>query len=100
MNNFKFVEKTNNFKSVAIKFNKLIHSIENRLTNDLVNISVNDINNIIAEYDNINEQIDDPYPHHVRTKIKKRYKGSKKLPAILNCEEDFTNNPTYQSSSV
>ena len=98
MNNFKFVEKTNNFKSVAIKFNKLTHSIENRLRNDLINISVNDINNIIAEYDNLNEQID--YPYHIRKKIKKRYKRSKNLPAIFNCEEDFTNNPTLESSSV
>jgi len=44
MNNFKFVEKTNNFKSVAIKFNKLTHAIENKLTNEMDTITIEQIN--------------------------------------------------------
>lgn len=91
MNNLKFVEKTNNFKSVAIKFNKLTHNIESKMTNDITNISTNDITNIILEYDNLNEQLDFPYPDHIRKKIKGIYKTNRKLPAILNCEENFVN---------
>lgn len=91
MNNFKFIEKANNFKSVSIKFNKLTHSIETKMTNDMNNITTNDISNIINEYDNLNEQLDFSYPNHIKTKIKNIYKTHRKLPAILNCEENFIN---------
>lgn len=89
MNSFKFVEKTNNFKSVAIKFNKLTHAIENKLTNELESITVEQINSFILEYDNLNEQLDFPYPEFIRKKIKNRYSGKKSLPSILNCETNF-----------
>lgn len=94
MNNFKFVEKTNNFKSVAIKFNKLTHAIENKLTNEMDTITIEQINTFILEYDNLNEQLDYPYPQFIRKKIKGRYVGKRTLPSILNCEKDFVQQQT------
>lgn len=89
INNFKFVEKANNFKSVAVKYNKLTHNIESRLTNDINNISISDISNIITEYDNLNESIDYSFPDHIKERVKKIYKNNRKLPSSLNCEEVF-----------
>lgn len=90
MGNFKLVEKQTNFKSIGLKFNKLCHSIENNLTNDIDNISIDQINNFITEYDNLNESLDFAFPDFIKTKISKRYYGKKALPNILNCETDFT----------
>lgn len=89
MNNFKYVEKFNNFKSVAIKFNKLTHAIENKLTNELDSITVDQINGFILEYDNLNEQLDFPYPEFIKKKIKNLYVGKRTLPNSLNCETIF-----------
>ena len=40
INYFKLPEKVQNFKTTSIKFNKLCHSIEDKLTNDTENINV------------------------------------------------------------
>lgn len=89
-NNFKVNEKISNFKSIAIKYNKLCHHIE-----DILNLSIDTVNNeqvreIIKMYDDTTEQIDFTFPYHIKERIKKTYCGKRKLPNVLNCTEDFS----------
>ena len=89
INNFKLPEKTQNFHNKAVKFNKLTHIIEDMLTNDIEDISVDKIRSIINDYDAINETLDYSFPSHIKNRVKKRYMGKKILPNILNCELTF-----------
>ena len=43
LNNMKLSEKMGNFKAVGIKMNKLCHFIEDKLTNEMINIRNEDI---------------------------------------------------------
>ena len=87
--NFKISEQETNFKTIGIKMNKLTHRIEDILTIDLENTTIEHIRAIIAEYDNLNENIDHPFPNFIKTRVKKTYHGHKTLPNILNCEISF-----------
>lgn len=87
--NFKLAEKVTNFKNIEIKMNKLCHSIEDKLTNDLENTSTENIRQIINEYDSLNEQLDYPFIGFIKNRVKRTYLGKKTLPNILNCELTF-----------
>jgi L-cystine uptake protein TcyP (sodium:dicarboxylate symporter family) len=89
--NFKLAEKVTNFKNIEIKMNKLCHSIEDKLTNDLENTTTENIRQIITEYDTLNEQLDYPFIGFIKNRVKRTYIGKKTLPNILNCQEIFTN---------
>jgi hypothetical protein len=89
--NFKLAEKVTNFKNIEIKMNKLCHSIEDKLTNDLENTNTENIRQIINEYDTLNEQLDYPFIGFIKNRVKRTYIGKKTLPNILNCQEIFTN---------
>ena len=89
--NFKLAEKVTNFKNIEIKMNKLCHSIEDKLTNDLENTSTENIRQIINEYDTLNEQLDYPFIGFIKNRVKRTYMGKKALPNILNCEIAFVN---------
>jgi len=91
--NFKIVEKASVFRITGIKFNKLCHNIENKLTNDIENINSIDITNFISEYDNINENLEYFYCNFIKKKIRNKYKNKKTLPNVLNCDNDFIQNP-------
>ena len=52
--NLKISEQETNFKSSAIKFNKLTQKIEEILTIDLKNSNIENIRAIVNEYDNLN----------------------------------------------
>ena len=84
--NLKFQERSSNFKSQGIKFNKLVHQIEDNLYNDADGITTETIRNYISSYDNINENIEYGFPYHIKEKIKKLYKDERTLPNILNCQ--------------
>ena len=84
--NFKLTEKITNFRTIHFKMNKLCHSIEDKLTNDIENTNVDHIRQFINEYDSLCEQIDFPYPGFIKNRVKKTYQGKKTLPNILNCE--------------
>ena len=71
--------------------NKLCHSIEDKLTNDLENTTTENIRQIINEYDTLNEQLDYPFIGFIKNRVKRVYMGKKALPNILNCEIAFTN---------
>ena len=90
MNNFKFVEKQNSFRSIGIKFIKLTHSIEDKLTYDINDVSSEVINNFIKEYDTLNEILEFGFPESIKNSVKKEYKDIKTLPNVLNCVRTFT----------
>jgi hypothetical protein len=56
--NFQIVEKASVFRLTAVKFNKLCHNIENKLSNDIENINIEEISKFISDYDNINENLE------------------------------------------
>ena len=87
--NFKLTEQATNFKAISIKQNKLCHKIEDLLSIDLEGTTIEDIRAIISEYDNLNEQIDYPFPNFIKNRVKKTYSGHKTLPNVLNCELSF-----------
>ena len=88
--NFKFVEKQNNFHNIGQKFNRLCHKLEDALTNDIDNITIEKIRDYIEEYDGLNENLEYPYVESIKNKIRARYSGKKTLPNALNCITDFS----------
>ena len=88
--NFKLPEQAGNFSQTHIKFNKLTHQIEDKLSMDLENTTIEHIRIFINEYDALNEQLDYPFPNFIKTRVKKIYSGKKVLPNVLNCELTFT----------
>jgi hypothetical protein len=88
MNNFKLAEKCNTFRTLGLKYTKLLHYIEDKLNTDEI-INGEDVREIVKEYDSLAEQNECIVPSHIRTKIKKLYASKRTLPNILNCEIDF-----------
>ena len=88
--NFKFVEKQNNFHNNGLKFNRLCHKIEDTLTNNINDITIEKLREYIEEYDTLNENLEYPYNQGIKEKIRKRYLGKKILPNALNCVGDFS----------
>ena len=88
--NFKFVEKQNNFHNNGLKFNRLCHKIEDTLTHNLNDVTVEKLREYIEEYDTLNENLEFPYNQSIKEKIRKRYFGKKTLPNALNCIGEFS----------
>jgi hypothetical protein len=88
MNNFKLAEKCNTFRTLGLKYTKLLHYIEDKLNTDEI-INGEDVREIVKEYDSLAEQNEFIVPSHIRKKIKKIYASKRTLPNILNCEIDF-----------
>jgi hypothetical protein len=91
INNFNISEKQANFRSLHLKYTKLTHFIEDKITNELDNCTKEDIRKIINDYDAITDNLEYPYPGFIRLRVKKRFFGKKTLPNILNCEIVFIN---------
>ena len=87
--NFKLPEQCSNFSQLQLKFNKLCHQIEDRLSIDLENTNIEHIRAIINDYDALYEQLDYSFPNFIKNRVKKVYSGKKVLPNILNCEISF-----------
>lgn len=97
VSNFKFQERATNFKSQGIKFNKLVHSIEDNLINEPENITIDNIRNFIITYDSINENIDFGFPYHIKQQVRKTFLKERVLPNILNCQRTG-NTPSIKPS--
>jgi hypothetical protein len=83
-------EKQINFRNLYLKYTKLTHLIEDKLTNEIDNIKKEDLTNIIKEYDLISEFYEFPYPNFIKKKIRNRYLNSKRtLPNILYNDEEY-----------
>ena len=90
MNNLKLSEKCGHFRNLNLKYTKLLHFIEDKLINELNELTKDDIKNIINQYDVLTENsLDFEFPNHIKNKIRKRYMTSKSLPNILNCDTNF-----------
>ena len=84
ISNFKIYEHITTFNQQRIKFTRLTHLIDGKLTNDLENINTEFIQNIINEYDAITETQEFPYPEVIRKRIKKQYENTMiTLPSSL-----------------
>jgi hypothetical protein len=99
MNNFKLAEKCNTFRTLGLKYTKLLHYIEDKLNTDEV-INGEDVREIVKEYDSLSEQNEFIVPSHIRNKVKQIYGGKRTLPNILNCEIDFINKITVENTNV
>ena len=79
--NFKIPEKANTFRTISLKHNKLLHFIEEKLS-DRDEVDLNDMRAIISQYDEILEQTD-LIPNHIKKKVTKMFSGKRHLPIIL-----------------
>lgn len=86
ISNFKIYENIQQFQSLRIKFNKLSHIIDSKLTNDCDNISNEYIASVVDDYDQITESIEFTYPNSIKKRIKKQYEGKLSLPSSLSVD--------------
>lgn len=92
ISNFKIDEKMNIYKNVYRKMSKLNHRIEESMINNESNnnIEMSDIKNYISEYESITEQIEQPFPNHIKKKIFNIYKDKNiSLPLSLLSYDDM-----------
>ncbi len=82
INNFKIVEQSSNFRNSSSKFLKLLHLVEDKLTNP--DLDIEDVRDITRQYDELLEQIE-VIPNFIKNRVRKMYIGKKYLPIIL-CE--------------
>jgi hypothetical protein len=86
ISNFKIYENIQNFHQIQIKYNKLSHQIDTKLTNDLENINADFITSVIDDYDQIIEAQEYSFPSNIKYKIKKQYENKLTLPASLSVD--------------
>ena len=88
INNFKIVEKSSNFRNVSLKFLKLQHLLDDKLSDP--DIDIEDVRDIVRQYDELLEQTD-LIPNFIKRRVYKIFVGKKYLPIIL-CEgsQDIT----------
>jgi len=92
ISNFKIYENTQQFHQLQIKFNKLSHQIDSKITNDINNISTEYISSVVDDYDGIYESIEFNFPNSIKKRIKKQFQEKLSLPTsltvdIISCEE-------------
>ena len=86
ISNFKIYENIQQFHQLQIKFNKLSHQIDSKLTNDIDNISKDYVSSIIDDYDAIYESIEFQFPNPIKKRIKKQFENKLSLPTSLTVE--------------
>ena len=86
ISNFKIYENISSFHQLQIKFNKLNHNIDNRITNDINGITAEYISSVIEDYDNIYDSIEFNFPNSIKQRIKKQYETKLSLPTSLSVE--------------
>ena len=70
ISNFKIYEHITQYHQLQIKYTKLSHLIDSKLTNDIDNINTEFIQNVIDDYDAISESQEFPYPSAIKKRIK------------------------------
>lgn len=86
ISSFKIYEHITTFNQLRIKFTKITHLLDTKLTNELEIIDNEFIQSIISDYDAITEACEFQYPLHIRAKIKKQYENKLSLPSSLAVE--------------
>ena len=84
-NFYKFSERCTLFKQNAVKFNKIVHGIEDSLINDIQNLTLEQLRTYIDQYDLLTEQIEFSFPEHIKKEVKETYKNDRVLPNSINC---------------
>jgi hypothetical protein len=90
ISNFKITEKASNFWNISLKFQKLLHNVDDKLSE--TNPDIEDVRDISRQYDELLEQIDQ-IPEFIKKKVYKMYIGKKYLPIIL-CEGSQDTSPS------
>ena len=86
ISNFKIYEHIQQFNQLRIKFNKISHIIDSKLTNDIENLNGEFIQSIIEDYDAICESMEFSFPSSIRKRIKKQYENKLTLPSSLSVD--------------
>ena len=86
ISNFKIHENITQYHQLQIKYTKLSHLIDSRLTNDMENINYDFIQTVINEYDAITETQEFPYPSVIRKRVKQQYENKLSLPSSLSVD--------------
>lgn len=86
INNFKIHENIQQFHQLQIKFNKLSHSIDSKLLNDINNISNEYITAVVDDYDQIYDGMDYNFPNHIKKRIKRQFQNQLSLPSSLTID--------------
>lgn len=89
VNSYKINDRITLFKNHKIKFTKLNHICES-LINKNDEISPTIIDNMINEYDKLQEELIYQYPNHIRKKIIKKFGGKFILPNSLEVDYNET----------
>jgi len=101
--NFKIESKMTDFRNIGIKFNKLSHEIDNFLINDISELDGDKIEDIMKNYDALNESLNEPFPRRIKSKIITKYSGKKHLPNCLLVDDksniSLRNSPNPSISS-
>jgi len=92
LNNFKLDLKAQTFHNLSLKMNRLTHSIENDLNDNMEQLTQENIETYINDYDNINEVLEFGLIQFIKNNVKKQYKIKRVLPNSLNCELSFIEN--------
>ena len=85
ISNFKVYEHITQFHQLHIKFTKLSHLIDSKLTNE-AEISNDFIHNVVEDYDTISETQEYSYPSAVRQRVKRQYENKLSLPSSLSID--------------
>jgi hypothetical protein len=86
ISNFKVYENIQQFHQLQIKFNKLSHQIDSKITNDINNISTEYVSSVVDDYDAIYESIEFQFPNPIKKRIKKQFENKLSLPTSLTVE--------------
>ena len=92
INNFKLDLKAQTFHNLSLKMNRLTHSIENDLNDNMEQLTQENIETYINDYDNINEILEFGLIQFIKNNVKNQYKIKRVLPNSLNCELSFIEN--------
>lgn len=86
ISNFKIYDNITQFHQLQIKYMKLSHLIDGKLTNDLDNINSDFIQNVVNDYDAISETQEFAFPSMIKKRVKKQYENKLSLPSSLSID--------------
>ena len=100
MNSYKISDRLNLFKNYKIKFTKLNHLCESIINrSDIDSMPSGElkttIDNIINEFDKLQEELIYQYPSHIRKKVIKRFGSTHTLPNSLEIENNLNLKSEY-----
>lgn len=104
VNSYKLNDRITLFKNHKIKFTKLNHICENIINNKDDERPSGEyksvIENIINEYDKLQEELIYQYPNHIKKKVIKKYGDKLTLPNSLEVETNIIKNSSIKSDFV